>query len=186
MKTLTSKTLRRPGIVHRLDSNTTGCIIIASNVRTVKYLSEQFKDREIDKLYLARVQGKFESFVKIEEDLGRDEDDFRRYKVVGKGEGKESITILKGLSYDLENDTSLIAVNILTGRTHQIRVIASHLGHPVVGDLKYGGKGERMELHCYEMKFEGEEGGEDEELSRSERDDSEERTRYNSSLRSSL
>ncbi|GMH60175.1 hypothetical protein TrST_g8379 [Triparma strigata] len=78
---LTSPVLRRPGIVHRLDSNTTGCIIIASNTQTVSFLSEQFKERTVDKLYLAVVPGKFTDFRRIQANLIRDPDDFRKYSV---------------------------------------------------------------------------------------------------------
>ena len=160
LETLTSRSLRRPGIVHRLDATTTGCIIVASDRPTVGFLSEQFKERRVGKLYLARVKGKMTEVRRLHLPVKRDATDATKM-AVGSG-GKHSDTIVRPLAFEEAGGTTLVAVVILTGRTHQIRLALAHVGFPIIGDRKYNSRvkaEERVMLHCREVRFEGE-GGE--------------------------
>ena len=124
----------RPGIVHRLDKDTSGILMIAKNDKTHIALSEQIKNREVKKTYIAMVKG----FVKENEatirmPIGRSTKD--RKKMAVTKEGKEAITHFKVLKR--YQDYTLLEVKIETGRTHQIRVHLSEIGYPVVGDEVY-------------------------------------------------
>ena len=138
LSTLTSRALRRPGIVHRLDATTTGCIIVASNRPTVGFLSEQFKERRVGKLYLARVRGKMSEVRRLHLPVKRDATDATKMAVASGG--KSSDTIVKPLEFDAGAGNTLVAVVILTGRTHQIRLALAHVGYPIVGDRKYNSR----------------------------------------------
>lgn len=125
----------RAGIVHRLDKDTSGIILIAKDERTHALLSEKFKDREIKKTYVALVLGNFkESGGTINMPVGRSMKDRKKMGVVIRG--RESLTDFKIISQF--KDCSLIDVYPKTGRTHQIRVHFSFIGHPVIGDKDYG------------------------------------------------
>ena len=145
----------RPGIVHRLDKGTTGVIIVAKDRRTQEKLSRQFHERSVEKTYRAVVEGvvKDDEGV-VEGDIGRHPRDRKRMSLVAKG-GRYSFSRfrvlqrLKGFTY--------VEVYPRTGRTHQIRVHLSHVGHPIVGDDLYG-KGarklaDRPLLHAYRIVF---------------------------------
>lgn len=145
----------RPGIVHRLDKDTSGIMIVAKNDKSHINLSEQIKNHEVKKMYLALVRG----FVKENEatinmPIGRSTSDRKKMAVTDKG--KEAITHFKVLKrYD---KYTLLEVNIETGRTHQIRVHLSKIGYPLVGDIVYSnGKNEwNLEgqfLHAKSLKF---------------------------------
>jgi 23S rRNA pseudouridine1911/1915/1917 synthase len=128
----------RPGIVHRLDKNTSGLIMIAKNNETHLKLQSMLKNREINKVYYALVCG----HLKKESDrialpIGRSIKD-RKKMTVTKVKSREAITEYKLLDRFKLHD--LVEVNLLTGRTHQIRVHFSFLGHPVFGDPEYGGR----------------------------------------------
>ena len=128
--------LIRPGIVHRLDKNTSGLIIIAKNNRAHQNLSEQFKDRRIKKEYCALTWGLWgKNEGQIVKGLQRDKKDPTRFCV--SQNGKKSITFFK-VNKEFQH-CSLINFFPKTGRTHQIRVHSASLGYPIFGDEKYGG-----------------------------------------------
>lgn len=124
----------RPGIVHRLDKDTSGLIIIAKNDKAHIHLSEQIKNREIKKTYIALVRGVIkENEATIDMPIGRSTKD--RKKMAVTKNGKNAITHFKVIKkYD---KYTLIEVNIETGRTHQIRVHMSEIGYPIIGDIVY-------------------------------------------------
>lgn len=130
----------RPGIVHRLDKDTSGIIIIAKNDKAHINLSEQIKNHEIKKTYIALVRGVVkENEATINMPIGRSPTDRKKMAVVKNG--KEAITHFKVL--ERYNKYTLLEINIETGRTHQIRVHLSKIGYPIVGDEVYSnGKNE--------------------------------------------
>ena len=145
----------RPGIVHRLDKDTSGIIIVAKNDKTYINLSEQIKDHKVKKTYIALVRGIVkENEATINMPIGRSEKDRKKMAVTKKG--KEAITHFKVLQrYD---NYTLLQVNIETGRTHQIRVHLSQIGYPIVGDEVYSnGKNEwnvkGQCLHAKSLEF---------------------------------
>ncbi len=127
----------RPGIVHRIDRNTTGLLVVCKNDKAHNHLAAQFKEHSITREYYAIVKGylKEDSGV-IENFLGRDPKDRKKYQVTN-GTGKKAITHYKVL--EKLNGYSLVSFHLETGRTHQIRVHMSSLGHPILGDDVYGG-----------------------------------------------
>jgi 23S rRNA pseudouridine1911/1915/1917 synthase len=128
----------RPGIVHRLDKDTSGLMVVAKSDLAHQRLARQFADRTIRRRYEALVWGRPEPpSGRIEASLGRDPRDRRRVAVRPEGRGKHAVThyeTLEPLAF-----TSRVAFRLETGRTHQIRVHARHMGHPVLGDATYGG-----------------------------------------------
>ena len=130
----------RPGIVHRLDKNTSGAIIVAKNDKAHIELSKQLKNHEIKKTYIALVRGIVkENNATINMPIARSKTD--RKKMAVDKNGKEAITHFKVL--ERFDDCTLLEVNIETGRTHQIRVHLSHIGYPIIGDDTYSnGKNE--------------------------------------------
>jgi len=145
----------RPGIVHRIDKDTSGLIIIAKNDEAHKNLSEQIKNHEVTKIYTALVRGNIsEDDATIDMPIGRDKND--RKKMAVTKDGKEAVTHFKVLKR--YGDYTLLKVKIDTGRTHQIRVHMAKIGHPVVGDEVYSnGKNEfnvhGQMLHSTYLKF---------------------------------
>jgi len=128
----------RPGIVHRLDKDTTGAMVIAKTDEVQWKLAEQFRNRVIDKTYLAVVHGNPElDSDQIKNLLGMHPTN-REKSAVRSDVGKEAITIYKVL--ERFRGFSLVELDLLTGRTHQIRVHMSHIGHPIVADDLYGGR----------------------------------------------
>lgn len=127
----------RPGLVHRLDKDTSGIMVISKNHEIHSMLAKQFADRTVKKKYLALVWGILKDKKgRIEGDIGRSTLDRKLFAVVKKG-GKPAITeynVIEEYEY-----VSLVEINLLTGRTHQIRVHFSHIKHPVFGDIQYGG-----------------------------------------------
>lgn len=147
----------RPGIVHRLDKDTSGVMLVAKNDFSHKKLVEAFKERLIRKKYITLVYGKLEQKRgKIETYIKRHS--VNRKKMAVSKEGKIAITLYEVI--EEFNKASLIYAKPVTGRTHQIRVHFSHMGHPVLGDPIYGGlkhdipKPPRLMLHAYEISFE--------------------------------
>ena len=145
----------RPGIVHRLDKDTSGIIIVAKNDKAHINLSEQIKNHKVKKTYIALVRGIVkENEATINMPIGRSEKDRKKMAVTKKG--KEAITHFKVLQrYD---NYTLLQVNIETGRTHQIRVHLSQIGYPIVGDEVYSnGKNEwnvkGQCLHAKSLEF---------------------------------
>lgn len=148
-----SNDLIRPGIVHRLDKDTSGLIIIAKNDSAREYLAAQFKSRTVTKGYFILVKGRLSPDQGIiEAPIGRDPHSRRRMAIVETG--KEATTRYQVRKY-LDNYT-LVEVTPLTGRTHQIRVHLSAIGYPVVGDSLYGTKSvhlNRQFIHAYRLGF---------------------------------
>jgi len=148
-----SNELMRPGIVHRLDKDTSGLIVIAKNDFAREYLVAQFKSHAVTKGYLVLVKGRLspEQGI-IEAPIGRDPHSRRRMAIVEAG--KEATTQYRVRKY-LGNYT-LVEVIPLTGRTHQIRIHLSAIGYPVVGDPIYGIKSaylNRQFIHAYRLGF---------------------------------
>ncbi|MGC8493955.1 MAG: RluA family pseudouridine synthase [Syntrophobacteraceae bacterium] len=131
----------RPGIVHRLDKDTSGAIVAAKSERAYLNLINQFKERQVKKEYLAMVYGTpKEREGEISSLLGRHPTDRKKIAVLS-GRGRQALSrwrVVKDWG-----EASLLSVRIETGRTHQIRVHLSHIGHPVIGDEPYGGGGRR-------------------------------------------
>ncbi|GAH49807.1 unnamed protein product, partial [marine sediment metagenome] len=130
---------RRPGIVHRLDKDTSGVMVVAKNSTAHQSLTDQFKARSVVKAYLVLVKGHLtpEDGV-IEAPIGRDRRHRERMAVVAEGRGREARTQYHVVNY-IGNYT-LLEVRPETGRTHQIRVHLGAIGYPVVGDKVYGVK----------------------------------------------
>ena len=125
----------RPGIVHRIDKDTSGLLMIAKNDEAMESLSLQLKNHSCNRRYIALVYGLIkEDEGRIEIPIGRDKID--RKKMAVDPEGKEAITNFKVLKR--YKDFTLIECKLETGRTHQIRVHLKHIGHPLVGDKTYG------------------------------------------------
>lgn len=145
----------RPGIVHRLDKDTSGLIVIAKNDKVHAALTEMFQEKKIRKTYLAILKGKLnKSEGKIVTQIGRDKNDRKKMTVIDDAaKGKNAITNYRVISQN--NLFTLVKVNIETGRTHQIRVHMRHLGYPILGDSVYGRKDneKRQMLHAYKLKF---------------------------------
>ena len=143
----------KPWLVHRLDKDTSGLLMIAKNESTYNYLTKIQKDRMIKKQYMAIVQGiPNSSKAIIDAPIGRNK--LNRKKMSIKKEGRHALTeyeILKS-----KNNMSLLNITLLTGRTHQIRVHLNAIGHPIIGDNVYGKKSKyvnRQMLHAYKLNF---------------------------------
>jgi 23S rRNA pseudouridine1911/1915/1917 synthase len=128
----------RPGVVHRLDADTTGVIIFAKSEKAHSKLAMQFQNREVTKIYLALVWGRVPMKKgEINAPIGRHPIKRELMSVTPLG-SRESITYFEVLK--LYNFASILKVMPLTGRTHQIRVHLSHYGYPIIGDHQYGGR----------------------------------------------
>ena len=145
----------RPGIVHRIDKDTSGLLIIAKNDKAHIAMSEQIKNHEVKKTYIALVRGRMkENKATIDMPIARSEKD--RTKMAVSRHGKNAVTHIEAIE-KFENYT-LLEVNIETGRTHQIRVHLAEIGYPIVGDYVYSnGKNpfgvEGQMLHSQKLEF---------------------------------
>lgn len=150
----------RAGVVHRLDRDTSGVILVARNVRALEALSKQFRDRTIRKTYLALVHGVVKEGGRIDLPIGRHPTERKRMSVTGKP-ARAAISDYRPIE-DL-GEFTLVEVKPLTGRTHQIRVHLSAKGFPIIGDKVYGGKRkpvfERQALHAFAIEFDRPSGG---------------------------
>ena len=145
----------RPGIVHRLDKDTSGLIIIAKNDKAHLELTNMFQNKEIKKTYLAIVKGKLNKKKgRIVTQIGRDRNDRKKMTVLDSlTQGKNAITNFRVI--DQNERFSLVKVDIETGRTHQIRVHMKYMGYPILGDAVYGrvDSEKRQMLHAYKLEF---------------------------------
>ena len=143
----------RPGIVHRLDMDTSGLIIVAKSDEAHQKLVEMFQNKSIKKTYVALLKGKLtKKRGRIESLIGRHHVDRKKMAVVDRN-GKSAITHYEVMESNELN--TLVKVSIETGRTHQIRVHMKYLGFPIDGDEVYGrgGLGARQMLHAYQLEF---------------------------------
>ncbi len=143
----------RPGIVHRLDKNTSGIVMIAKNDKTHIALSNMLKNHEIQKTYIALVRGIIkENQATINMPISRSTSD--RKKMAVSRNGKEAITHFKVLERFPKENITLLEIKIETGRTHQIRVHLSHIGYPILGDDVYSNGKNRwgIEGQCLHAK----------------------------------
>jgi 23S rRNA pseudouridine1911/1915/1917 synthase len=146
----------RPGIVHRLDRDTSGLIVVARSLGAREHLQAQFKAREVLKVYLALVEGAVEPGQGIiDAPIGRDARDRKRMAVVKSG-GRQAVTEFRVL--ERLGEYTLLETRPRTGRTHQVRVHLAFLGHPVVGDSVYGHRKQRLDLerqflHAFRLAF---------------------------------
>ncbi len=146
---------QRPGIVHRLDKDTSGLIIVAKNPAAHENLTKQFKERVVSKVYLALVKGQMApNEGVIEAPIGRDRSHRERMAISDIAHGREARTAYRVLRRS--GGYSLLELRPETGRTHQIRVHLAAIGHPVVGDRVYGTASEvvdRQFLHAHRLRF---------------------------------
>ena len=131
----------RPGIVHRLDRGTSGLMVVAKNDRAHAELARQFHDREVEKEYVALVWGVVQAGRRIDLPIGRDPADRKKMSARARRARSAATRVTAALQMP---GVTLVHVAISTGRTHQIRVHLSEIGHPIVGDAVYGGLRRRV------------------------------------------
>ncbi|MEO0598156.1 MAG: RluA family pseudouridine synthase [Chloroflexota bacterium] len=147
----------RMGIVHRLDKDTSGLIVIAKNIDALVNLMGQFKERTTDKTYLAMVERLPKTMMgRIDAPIGRDPKQRKRMGVVNGG--KDAVTEFEVVDTDFRDGRALVRIKIETGRTHQIRVHMAFVGAPIIGDTVYGFNRQRIGLkrnflHAHELAF---------------------------------
>jgi len=133
---------KRPGIVHRLDRGTSGLMVVAKNDAAHEELARQFHDREVEKEYVALVWGVVQAGRRIDAPIGRDPSNRKRMSAKAR-RSREAVTRIVRAEH-LTPGVTLARIAIYTGRTHQIRVHLSAIGHPIVGDPLYGGVRRRV------------------------------------------
>lgn len=137
----------RPGIVHRIDKDTSGILVVAKNDNAHKELSKQFKDHSINRKYIALVKGIIkEDNLDIDLPIGRSNKDRKKMAVTDKN-SKRAVTHISVLKRYYNSNVTLIEASLETGRTHQIRVHMAYYGHPLVGDEIYGKKDSKFKVN---------------------------------------
>lgn len=147
---LDSRDMIRPGLIHRLDKETSGLVVVAKNARAHRILSGHFMKRRVEKRYLALVEGSpAEDEGTIQAPIGR-YDELKYWSVKEDGKHSESrFTVI-----ERRDNTTLIEMEPVTGRTNQLRIHCELIGHPIVGDVKRGGREfGRLCLHAYRLGF---------------------------------
>lgn len=156
--------IEKPGIVHRLDRETSGTIVIAKNQKAFEYLKSQFQDRKVEKTYHAFVYGNIkEDSGVIDKPIGRSRSNFKQWSASSnvRGELREAVTEFEVLKRSEDKKTTLVEARPKTGRTHQIRVHFKYLYHPVIADSLYAPNMEpllgfeRLALHSRKIAFQG-------------------------------
>ena len=148
----------RPGIVHRIDKDTSGLLVVAKNDKAHVSLAKQIAEKTAHRTYYALLEGNVkEESGRIVTDIGRHPTDRLKMAVLNDGEGKIAITDFE-VEARFGNEVTLCKFMLQTGRTHQIRVHAKHIGHPVVGDPVYGYKKQKFTLngqalHAYQLEI---------------------------------
>ena len=144
---------KKPLLVHRLDKDTSGLLLVAKNEKTYNYLTEIQKKRKIQKHYFAVISGvPDKKHATIDASISRNKSHRKKMSVNSKG--RKSLTTYKVIKSN--NNMSLLELELHTGRTHQIRVHMQALGHPIIGDILYGKKSkliDRQLLHAYKLEF---------------------------------
>ena len=136
----------RPGVVHRLDKETSGLILMAKNERAHRWLQDQFRLRKVEKTYLALVDGKPPTPAgRVEACIGRDPKQRKKMAIVSPSKGREAIS--EYITLESFKKHTLLEFHPLTGRTHQIRLHCAFLGCPIVGDPIYGRRNSTIELN---------------------------------------
>ncbi|MCC6259302.1 MAG: RluA family pseudouridine synthase [Anaerolineales bacterium] len=147
----------RPGLVHRLDKDTSGLIVLAKNERAHRWLQDQFRLRKVEKTYLALVDGKPPTPTgRVEATIGRDPSHRKKMAIVSPNKGREAVSEYKTLETFKQH--TLLEFHPHTGRTHQIRLHCQFLGCPIVGDTIYGKRNptvqlDRHFLHAYRLEI---------------------------------
>ena len=148
----------RPGIVHRIDKDTTGLLVVAKNDKAHVSLASQIAEKTCHRTYFALLEGNLkESSGRVMTDIGRHPTDRLKMAVLPDGKGKLAITDFETVAH-FGADFTLCKFDLQTGRTHQIRVHAKHLGHPVAGDPVYGYKKQKIKaegqlLHAWRLEL---------------------------------
>ena len=145
--------VQRPGLVHRLDKNTTGLLVAAKSDIAYKGLVKQLKDRSLSREYLGIVRGRLDENGMVDAAIGRHTHSRKKMSVQAES-GRNAVTHFRTLKISAE--TSLLLLKLETGRTHQIRVHMNFIKHPILGDKLYGdnsGLAERQMLHAFRLSF---------------------------------
>jgi 23S rRNA pseudouridine1911/1915/1917 synthase len=149
----------RPGVVHRLDKDTSGLVIMAKNEQALRQVQGQFRARRVEKTYLALVHGQISPpRALIDAPIGRDPANRKRMNVITAASARKRDALTEYQAEVIYDAYSLLRCKPITGRTHQIRVHLAYIGYPIVGDATYGRRKERLRLerhflHAHALTF---------------------------------